>query len=104
MYQETIDSLKKTQTAVQHITGLGKILASTEDPQLKRLVNAVYSSLQRAHQNAKSGKSTPDNLYNNPNNTVRALIAYCESHIQAGKPEWQVMAEKHGWTPPASTD
>ncbi|MBN3044158.1 hypothetical protein H4F47_14675 [Pectobacterium brasiliense] len=102
MYQNTIDSLKKTQTAAQHISGLGKILTSTEDPQLKRLVDVVYSSLQRAHRTAKAGKSTPGHFYNSPDNNIRGLIAYCESHIQAGKPEWQVMAERHGWTPPAS--
>lgn len=103
MYQKTIDSLKKTQTAAQHISGLGKILTSTEDPQLQRLVNVVYSSLQQAHKNAKSGKTTPGHIYNSPDNAIRGLIAYCESHIQAGKPEWQVMAERHGWTPPASS-
>ena len=103
MYQETIDSLKKTQTPAKHITELGRILMSTEDPQLKRLINAVYTFKQQIHQKATSGKSTPGHLYDDPNIATRKLIAYCESHIQAGKPEWQVMAEKHNWTPPASS-
>lgn len=103
MYQETINSLKKTQTTAQHITGLGKILTSTEDPQLKQLVHTVYSLMQRAHLSAKTGKSTPGHYYGSPDNAIRELIAYCESYIQAGKPEWQVMAEKHGWTPPAGS-
>lgn len=103
MYQETIDSLKQSQTAANHINALSKILMSTEDPQLKRLVNAVYDTVRQAHAKATSGKSTPGHLYNDPHYATRNLIAYCESHIQAGKPEWQVMAEKHGWTPPASS-
>ncbi|MEW5199330.1 hypothetical protein [Enterobacter hormaechei] len=103
MYQETIHLLKKTQSVAKHLTELGKILTSTEDPQLKELVETVYGSLQEAHYKAKSGKSTPLNLYSAQNNTIKRLISYCESHIQAGKPEWQVMAEKNGWTPPASS-
>lgn len=102
MYQKTIDSLKKTQTAAKHITELGKISAATEDPQLKRLVDALLDRLQNAHATAKKGNSTPKALYPLPDNAIRGLIGYCESYIQAGKPEWQVMAERHGWTPPAS--
>jgi len=103
MYQKTIDSLKKTQTTAKHITELGKILMETEDPELKRQVNVVYCFMQRAHANAKAGKSTPGHYYDDPNKAIRDLIAYCQSHIQAGKPEWQVMAERHSWTPPASS-
>lgn len=29
-----------------------------------------------------------------------SLIEYCNNIVQSGKPEWQVIAEKHGWRPP----
>lgn len=103
MYQETINSLKETRTFSKHITELGKILMTTEDPQLRQLVDAAYGSMQRTHANAKGGKSTPGHLYKSQDIFIRRLIAYCESHIQTGKPEWQVMAEINGWTPPATS-
>ncbi|WNJ82220.1 hypothetical protein RJE46_25110 (plasmid) [Cedecea neteri] len=102
MYQETIDSLKKIQTPATHITSLGKILNMTEDTSLQQLIQTTLTLLQQAHANNKiQGKSTPGNLYNAQHAPIIALIAYCEQFIQAKKPEWQVLAERHGWTPPA---
>jgi len=102
MYQETIDSLKKFQTPATHITSLGKILNKTEDTSLQALIQATLLLLQQAHANKKvQGKTTPGNLYNAQHAPIKALIAYCERFIQVKKPEWQVLAERHDWTPPA---
>jgi len=102
MYQETIDSLKKFQTTATHITSLGKILNKTEDSSLQNLIKTTLTLLQKAHSDKKvKGKSTPGNLYNAQYAPIRALITYCEQHIQVKKPEWQVLAERYGWTPPA---
>ncbi|EKQ0627244.1 hypothetical protein P4P73_005066 [Salmonella enterica] len=101
MYQETIDSLKKIQTLATHIKSLGRILNTTEDTSLKDLIQTTLTLLQQAHANNKlKGKSTPANLYNAQQAPIKALITYCERLIQAKKPEWQVLAERHGWTPP----
>lgn len=102
MYQQTIDSLKKVQTTATHIKSLGNILNKTEDTSLKSLIQNTLTLLQTAHANKKvQGKSTPGNLYNAKHAPIKALITYCEQFIQAKKPEWQVLAERHGWTPPA---
>jgi len=103
MYQETIDSLKAFETSATHIKKLGIILNKTEDPKLLKLIKNTLALLQQDHANPKvKGKSTPGNLYNAPQAHIKALIQYCEQFIKIKKPEWQVLAELHGWTPPAN--
>ena len=99
-YEETIAALKDIRTVSSHITNLGKVMNKTEDQQLKTLLGNVVSSLQRAHANPKvKGKSTPGNLYNATDIGIKQVIQYCESLIGAKKPEWQMLAERHGWGP-----
>jgi hypothetical protein len=72
----------------------------TEDQQLKTLLGSVITSLQRAHANPNvKGKSTPGNLYNATEPAIQQVIKYCENLIGNQKPEWQVLAERHGWGP-----
>ncbi|ELY5218333.1 hypothetical protein [Raoultella planticola] len=102
MYQETIDALKATQTIASHIKKLGVISSKTEDPLLQRHIANTITRLQQSHGNPKvKGKSTPGNLYNLQEPTIKTLITYCEQYTVTKKPEWQVLAERHGWTPPA---
>ena len=32
----------------------------------------------------------------------KSLHYYCARCVQEAKPQWQVIAEKHGWVPPKS--
>jgi hypothetical protein len=99
-YEETIAALKDIHTVASHITNIGKIMNKTEDQQLKTLLNNVITSLQTAHAHPKGkGKSTPGSLYKASDTGIRNLIQYCESFIATKKPEWQVLAEHHGWAP-----
>lgn len=101
MYQETIDSLKSFETSATHIKKLGIIINKTEDSKLKALIQNTVTLLQQAHANPNiKGKSTPGNLYNVNQPPIKALIQYCEQFIKIKKPEWQVLAERNGWTPP----
>lgn len=101
MYQETIDVLKSLETIATHIKKLGVILNKTEDSQLQTLIQNTVTLLQRSHANPRvKGKSTPGNLYNAQQAPIKALIQYCEQFIKKNKPEWQVLAERNGWTPP----
>ncbi|MGJ7558720.1 hypothetical protein ACSFBI_32535 [Variovorax sp. RB3P1] len=100
MYEEVITELKELRTIAAHITALGKVMNNTEDQNLKTLMGNVITSLQQAHANPKvKGKTTPGNLYNAQDVGIKALIAYCEKFRAAKKPEWQVLAERHGWAP-----
>ncbi|MGE8453642.1 MAG: hypothetical protein ACN6OP_24155 [Pseudomonadales bacterium] len=100
IYEETIAALKDPRTLASHITNLGKLMNKTEDPQLKTLLERVISSLQTAHANPKTfGRSTPRSLYKEASDRVKSVIQYCERLIVAQKPEWQLLAERHGWGP-----
>lgn len=99
-YEEIISALKDIRTVSSHITNLGKVMNKTEDQQLKSLLGNVVTSLQNAHANPNvKGKSTPGSLYNATDIGIKQVIQYCESLIVAKKPEWQVLAERHGWGP-----
>ena len=103
MYQQTIDSLNKLQTQVQHIKSLGVILNKTEDQQLKKLINHLITVIQQflAHPRTKN-KTIPISLINNTEKVIIELKTYCAQFIVNKKPEWQVLAERNGWTPPVS--
>ena len=72
----------------------------TEDTQLQKLLAEVIMELQRMHIRLDfKYKSKPFNLINDKSNTIIELIDYCVNFITAQKPEWPVLAERHGWVP-----
>lgn len=100
MYEKTISELKDLKSIASHITSLGKLMNKTEDTQLQKLLADVIHKLQNAHANPKvKAKSTPVALIDSTSNVIKALIRYCTTFIKAQKPEWQVLAERHGWAP-----
>lgn len=99
-YEETIGSLKEMRTIASHITKIGKIMNKTEDEKLRDLLGNLITSLQKAHANPNiKSKSTPGNLYNANSIYVKHVINYCNNFIEEKKPEWQILAERHGWGP-----
>lgn len=97
MYKKTIFELKDLKSIASHITSLGKLMNKTEDTQLQKLLAEVIMELQRMHIRPDfKYKSKPLNLINGKSNTIRELIDYCVNFITAQKPEWQVLAERHG--------
>lgn len=106
-YEETIAAMKTMRTLSGHITNLGKLWAKTEDQQLHKLLGDLITTLQRTHAIAtakgskvRGGTTTPGALINGTDAEIKALTHYCQANISAKKPEWQVLAEHHGWTPP----
>lgn len=103
MYQETIDSLKKMQTRAQHIKKLGDILNKTEDQKLKQLIKPLINGIQAVLAHPKTiGKTIPVALFDEGDNVIVNLKTYCAQFVAVQKPEWQVLAERHGWTPPTT--
>lgn len=100
IYEKTISALNDLKSITSHITSLGKIMNKIEDTQLQKLLADVIQELQNTHANLKfKAKSTPVALINGTSNVIKALIRYCTTFITAKKPEWQVLAERHGGTP-----
>lgn len=100
-YEKTIRSLTEVKPLASHMTSLGKIMAGTHDAQLYGLISGAIVAFQYQHQHSVS-KSTPTSLMIYPIPQTIALSNYCRQFIGLKKPEWQILAERHGWRPPAS--
>jgi len=101
VYGETIRTVTEVKTLGAHLTSLGKIMASSEDAQLAQLIANVVFSLQFQFQHS-TAKSTPTSLMFHPVPATVELVNFCKYQNRLKKPEWQILAESHGWTPPRS--
>jgi hypothetical protein len=91
--------MTEVKTLSSHMTALGKIRADSEDDALNGVIDNLIRELQYAHANSKN-KSTPTSLAAGTSSEVQAIIGYCKKAIGTKKPEWQILAERHGWNPP----
>ena len=98
-YEKTIKSMSEVKTMSSHLTSLGKIKIASEDGRLNSAIENLIRELQYAHANSKH-KSTPISLASGSSQEIQAIINYCKSAIGTKKPEWQILAERNGWTPP----
>jgi len=97
-YEDVLESLAEFRTLAAHITALGKIRLETEDDKLMKGIESVISQLQIAHTRVKS-KSTPVSVEMSNIQAANVLITYCNQAIGTKKPEWQILAERNGWSP-----
>ncbi len=99
IYANTIKSVTEIRTLNAHLVALGKIMAATEDRQLYDLIQYVVFALQYQMQHSM-GRPIPISLMSFPVQQVVQLVEYCKHQKQSKKAEWQVLAERHGWSPP----
>jgi hypothetical protein len=100
IYQKTLNSLMEVKTMSSHMAALGKIKVPSEDTALNQLIEAVIRELQIEYATRKS-KSTPVSLDKATAPEFKRLVEYCQRAIGSKKPEWQILAERHGWAPKA---
>ena len=98
IYIDTIDSISKTQTLASHIKVLGKLELLAGDKRLKKLLLKCMISMQSRYGKIKI-KSMPISLTKINNPDVIELIKYCNLILPKEKPEWQIIAIRHGWSP-----
>lgn len=98
-YEKTIRSITEVKILTSHMTSLGKLMAITEDNHLRNLIAHVVQALQYQYENSTS-KKTPTSLMFFPIPQTMQLHDYCRQQNRLKKPEWQVVAETEGWTPP----
>jgi hypothetical protein len=99
IYAQTIKSVTEIRTLSAHLVALGKIMAATEDRQLYDLIQYAAFNLQYQMQHSL-GRPIPISLMSFPAQQTVQLVEYCNHQKQSRKAEWQVLAERHGWTPP----
>ena len=97
-YERTARTVNEVKTLKSHMESLGKILATSEDDQLRALISQVVLALQHQLQHSTS-KSIPTSLMFYPVPQTIQLLEYCKSQTRHKKPEWQVLAERNGWAP-----
>ncbi|WP_156880511.1 hypothetical protein [Thermomonas fusca] len=97
-YERTVRTINEVKTLKSHMESLGKILATSEDDHLRALIAQVVFALQHQLQHSTS-KSIPTSLMFYPIPQTIQLLDYCKFQNQQKKPEWQVLAERNGWTP-----
>jgi len=85
-YQAVLVALGGTGTATSLVNKLVKVEVATEDPKLKKALGVLISRL-------KAGASLRLD-------DVKAVKKYCEIQTSSAKPQWQILAEQHGWMPP----
>ncbi len=72
----------------------------TEDPTLRKYLQAVIDQLKEAHMVAVSKKKASIKLsVRHDFKQYKRLLGYCEKVINSSKPQWQITAEQHGWAP-----
>lgn len=98
-YDKTLRTVTEVKTMNSHMTSLGKLMALSKDGQLCSLIANVVKALQYQYENS-TAKSTPTSLMFFPIPQTVQLVEYCNFQNRMKKPEWQVLAEQNGWTPP----
>lgn len=98
-YEKTLKALDDTKTIAAHMISLGKIRSATEDEQLKYFIASLLTALQFPHLH-RVPKPMPISLLSFNLPETHRLHDYCMSYFIIRKPEWQVIAERKGWSPP----
>ncbi|MCP1584394.1 hypothetical protein [Pseudoxanthomonas mexicana] len=103
-YLAVIETVNGIRTAAQFHERLNKIAVSTEDEQLRRVLNPVMQALRNAHNQAMlskvAGKKFALKFQVEP---FAGLVKYCTQLLASQKPTWQILAERHGWRPPGKS-
>lgn len=99
-YQTAIEACTSLATISTIQNKLNKLMVTTEDSQLKSLLNAVVINLNLAHMAITANKKTSIKTKVMPQEEpYKSLLQYCEQALKSVKPQWQLIAEQNGWSP-----
>ncbi|MGD1083013.1 MAG: hypothetical protein ABR881_32265 [Candidatus Sulfotelmatobacter sp.] len=100
-YHSVLGVLVDYATLPTIINKLNRVLIATEDAELKKFIEPVVARTDKALRDLPGGKknvrvSLRQQLTVEP---FKAAVEYCQKCIDSAKPQWQIIAERHGWTP-----
>ena len=100
-YQSVLGALVDYGTLASIINKLNRVLITTEDADLKKLIEPVVARVDKALRDVPHGKqsvkaSLRQQLKVEP---FKSVAEYCQKCIGSTKPQWQIIAEHHGWGP-----
>ena len=100
-YQSVLSALVDHGTLPSIINKLNKVSITTEDTDLKKLIEPVVAHVEDALRNLPTTKKS---LKGSLRRSLKAepykvLVDYCQKCISSTKSQWQIIAERHGWRP-----
>lgn len=98
-YEETLVALTARGALTSIVNKVRKVALMTEDEQLRRLLAPIVNRLDEAIRNQGKVKGQGLNL---ADPSFKPVMDYCNAAIASAKPQWQIIAERHGWRPPAT--
>jgi hypothetical protein len=99
-YQQTLDAMRALATIDAIHRKLVKLSIATEDDQLKALLAPAIENLANTYRAAVSRKIAGQKVTTNEGmSPYRGLSIYCTDCLASTKPQWQILAERHGWAP-----
>lgn len=105
IYEELVEELVKpyrVSNGIGHkVAKLNKFKEQTEDELVQTSIDSIIlhlkdSSKLRTLKRYKASNKEAEIA----TNLMCKLAAYCQIQIETNKPEWMILAERHGWTPP----
>ena len=102
VYKKCLLEISKQASFTSKHNNLMKFYYETEDYKLKDLIRRYAECLAEAghYQKAKL-PSHCQRVIQNAEQFKRMLENYCQEVEMSRKPEWQILAERYGWIPPA---
>ena len=98
-YKKVITILGKITTISTIHNNLNSVFVKTEDQKLKKLLNELLKELVN-YESVLEKKKLASNKHHLDltKEPFKSLISYCEDCIESEKPQWQIIAEQHGWS------
>ena len=100
-YRSVLGALVDHATLASIINKLNRVFIATEDTGLKKLIAPVVTRLEEALRelpyNKKSVRGSLRQQFKGE--PYKSVVEYCQKCISATKPQWQIIAEHHGWGP-----
>ncbi len=100
-YQSVLGALVDHGTLASIINKLNRVFIATEDTDLKKLVAPIIARVEETlrelpNQKTSMRGSLRQQLKVEP---CKSVVEYCQRCISSTKPQWQIIAERHGWGP-----
>jgi hypothetical protein len=102
-YQSVLGALVDHGTLASIINKLNRVFIATEDADLKKLIAPVVARVEeRLRELPNVKKSVRGSLRQQVKvEPCKSVVEYCQKCISSTKPQWQIIAERHGWGPKA---
>ena len=96
-YQSVLGALVDYGTLASIINKLNRVLIATEDTDLEPVVARVDKVLRDLPNGKQSVRASLRQQHKVE--PYESVVEYCQKCIGSTKPQWQIIAEHHGWGP-----